>query len=109
MKKLWKHLLIYFCIALCLFYLLPWIGTAAGSSLSFILVTLLLINPLFCLASGIIFSLTAGFSLYLPLLLGLSFLPSVFLFYNETALLYALLYFGLALLGICAGPLFRRR
>ena len=57
-KILWKHLLIYFCIALCLFYLLP-LGlgfTAAVPSPLYIGDPACSSTRCFCLASGIIFS-----------------------------------------------------
>lgn len=68
-----------------------------------ILPALLLIFPamafLLCLYDGISY----GFSWMLPLACALLFLPTVFLYYNMTALLYAVIFGSLGFIGEVVG------
>jgi len=99
-------LLIAAGIALVIFYLLP--PLFLGDTLGGVVALLLLINPLFCLLCGVFFSLYYGFYWPLAPFLAALFTPGVFLFYNESAAVYILLYAALTLIGSCTGLLFGR-
>jgi len=111
MNRQAKDWLILLGMGAALFYLIPAIALLLASEVSMGLTValLLLINPLFFLAIAIIYSLLRGFRWLLPLALTALFAPSIFLFYNESAAVYILLYGGLALIGSLAGPVFRGR
>ncbi|MBQ9941476.1 MAG: hypothetical protein IJP03_00565 [Christensenellaceae bacterium] len=110
MRPTKKGILTLLCAGLFLFYLLPllfgWLWQSGGLRPTVLL--LLLLDPLFFLFSGVVFSLRHGFWWPLPLLLGALFTPSLFLFWNETGAVYVLVYMGLALLGDFAGLLFKK-
>ncbi len=110
MNKKTKEWIIILGLCVALFYLLPLAGMLAAGSITmeFMVNLLLLINPLFSLVIAIVFSLRGGFNWLLPIVLGASFAPSVFLFYNETGAVYILIYVGLAYLGDLTGLIFQR-
>ena len=86
------------------FYLLPLLIVDTGSGM----VVLLLLVPGFCLCGGLVCGLLAGFQWLFPLLTALLFAPTIWIYYNESALPYLIPYTLLAALGLLAGGLVRR-
>ncbi len=84
-------------LVLAAFYLLPLLIVDTGSGM-FIL---LLAVPILCLLAGIILGVLAGFKWYFPLVIGILFLPAVYLYFNSTTLVYIPIY---AVIG-CIGQL----
>ena len=66
-------------------------------------VMLLILFPLLCLASGIIYGIFNGFEVLYPLVVALLFAPTLFIFYNLTAWIYVAVYFLVALIGVSIG------
>lgn len=73
------------------------------------LMDFMVINPLVALVCGIIFGLIHGFRIWGVLLIGILYLPTVFIFYNSSALIYTLLYLLAALIGCTLGAFIHQR
>jgi len=109
--RAFSKMLLYFFVSALAFYVLPLFVFDARTNIFL----LLLILPLICVFLSCIFGILNRFSLlhlFLPLGIGIMFLPSAFLFYNTTALIYGAIYavlsgFGL-LLGNIIGYVIRR-
>lgn len=87
------------------FYLGGILGaTVAKDNLSFASTFLLFYNPVAVIATGAMVGWKHGFSFMYAPLVGLLFLPALFLFYNYTALPFAVIYMVLPLVVM---PLFR--
>ena len=98
-------------IGVVLFYGIPVIGQAipAESGMVYFILVLLVLNPIYCFASNFLFTLKNGFTWYLPVSIGALFAPTVFIFYNESAAFYILLYMMISLIGSVAGYFFQRK
>lgn len=103
-RGVFAGLLIAAGMILIAFYLLPLLVIDTGSGMF----VLLLLIPGFCLCSGLLCGLLAGFQWLYPLLVALLFAPTIWIYYNETALPYLIPYTLLAALGLLAGGLIRR-
>lgn len=98
-----KKLLPYLVVNLFIFYLLPIIIRDTGTGM-FILI---IIIPLITLMTSLLYGLKNSFEWLYPLLVMAIFLPSIFIYYNESALIYTLIYGGLSLLGSFIGSRFQ--
>lgn len=87
------------------FYLLPLLIQDTGSAM----LPLLVVMPLLTLITGLVYGLRHGFSFLPALLAGVLFLPSLFLYYNASAWVYAPLYALITLLGVGLGRLFHQK
>ena len=92
-------------ISMLLFYGLPLSASFMAPSAGMLvwILLLLFINPLYCLSVGFIYARKHGMQWIIPILVGALFLPSIFIFYNSSALFYVLLYLALNILGSIAG------
>ncbi len=96
MKKYIKEIII-FCLQLALFYAYPLVAESPiGMVLSILLVTFLLSVILAALSSNLI-------KLFYPFATAVSFIPSVFIYYNSSAMIHALWYFVISSVGIALG------
>ncbi len=102
MKKRFLSLLPYLAVLAAVFYLLPLLMQDTGSAMFL----MLCVMPLAAFLTGAVHGLRRGFSL-LPLAALLLFLPTIFLFYNSSAWVYAPAYALIVLAGNGAGKLFR--
>ncbi|MGH4139140.1 hypothetical protein [Clostridium sp.] len=104
MKLIEKKLIPYSIILVVVFYFIP-ISRKVDTRVELMITLLIFLNPLACLGTGAIFGLKHGFEPYFLLLITLLFIPSVFIFYNSSAILYFVLYlfFSAAGLGIGCG------
>lgn len=99
--KVFKGMIPYLAGIVAAFYLLPFcMRDTAGAML-----VLLLAMPVLCLGISFAYGRKRGFHLLYPLAVGLCFLPSIWIFYNESALIYVAVYGTLALLGSFLGGL----
>ena len=101
MKKLLLPLLPCLAVLTALFYLLPLLMRDTGSAMFL----MLCVTPLAAFLTGLVYGLRRGFSILLPLAALLLFLPTVFLFYNSSAWVYAPACALIALAGNGAGKL----
>lgn len=77
------------------FYLLPALIVDTGSAM----VLMLLVMPAVCLITSVIYGMKNGFCYWYGIAAVVLFVPSIFLFYNESAWVYSVLYGVIALLG----------
>ena len=103
MKKVWKEI----CIALIqlfMFYVFPlFAGPTDAMGMVFLI---LLATLLLSLAMGI---LSKHWIKYLyPAVTAVLFIPSVWIFYNESALIHAVWYLVIASIGLILGSLLRK-
>ena len=101
MKKLLLPLLPCLAVLTALFYLLPLLARDTGSAMFL----MLCVTPLAAFLTGLVHGLRRGFSILLPLAALLLFLPTIFLFYNSSAWVYAPACALIALAGNGAGKL----
>jgi len=99
-----KHndLLIFTAVVAAVFYLLPLLSRNTGLAM----LNLLCVTPLSVLSASLLYGVRKGFSLLLPLIVFLLFLPALFLFYNGSAFLYAPIFAALSLVGNTVGRAF---
>lgn len=97
-----KTILIFISILIIVFYLLPLLfkGNIA---------LILLINPLTVLISSILYSKNSGFNLVIVIITALLFLPTIFVFYNESAWIYIVLYSIISLVGSYIGSILNKQ
>ena len=93
MKKRFLPLLPYLAVLTAVFYLLPLLMRDTGSAMFL----MLCVMPLAAFFTGAVYGLRRGFSLL--------FLPTIFLFYNSSAWVYAPACALIALAGNGAGKL----
>lgn len=67
---------------------------------------LLIIAPAITLVCALVYGIFRGFDFLIPLITGLLFLPTVFIFYNSSAWVYTVFYALVALFGNGVGRVF---
>lgn len=98
-----------YLVSIVVIYMMPVILVAIRSSVTdeqmmrLLQVSLLTINPFANLALAATFAFRKGWGWWLPVLMGLLFIPAVFSIYNISALPYALVYIAFGMLGIMPG------
>ena len=95
LQKKWFFLL----LILLDFYLLPCFMQDTGAAM----LLLLLVMPLLCFFIALLYGSKCSCHWYDPFLVMILFLPSLPLYYNGTAWIYAVAYGGLAALGMLLG------
>ncbi len=71
-----------------------------------LLLNLWLINPLVSLLAGFIFGRYAGIKTWVPVVIGVLFVPTMFYAYNDSAAIYIPIYVLIAFVGMGVGALF---
>src|SRR5690606_28080673 len=97
-----KKMLSYLLICVIAFYILPLLGEDTGS---FILILLLAI-PLVCFIASLSYGIKNGFNIIFPLIVGILFIPTIFIYYNSSAWIYIVGYVGISLVGNLLGSFF---
>ncbi len=95
-----KKYLIPTSILLTFYYLIPLTKTQG-----LVIISLLIIYPLVNFILSLIQAKKHGFDLMIPILSGLLFLPTVYIYYNESALFYVLAYATISLFGSGIGAI----
>lgn len=98
-----KKLLPYLVVNLITFYILPILIRDTGTGM----LILIIIIPLITFVTSLLYGLKNSFGWLYPLLVMAIFLPSIFIYYNESALIYTFIYGGLSLLGSFIGSRFQ--
>ena len=98
MEKL-KKMLPYLLINIGMFYLLPTLMKDTGSAM----IILLILMPIGCFLTSLAYGENSSFSWPYPIFVMLIFLPSIFIFYNESAMVYVFVYGFISLLGSFVG------
>lgn len=103
MKKYIKEIVVGL-IQLFMFYVFPlFAGPTDAMGMVFLIIFM---TALLSVALGTISNRKVKF-LY-PMLIGISFMPSVFIYYNESAMVHAVWYLVLSAMGILVGTAIRR-
>lgn len=100
-ERIWKYLI----LILAAFYIVPIFmrstdGEAAG---------LLVVIPVICLVTGFFAGREYGFQWLYPIIVGILFFPSIFIFYNSSALFYCVAFGIVSLIGNGIGSVFRKK
>ena len=101
MRKL-RHQFPFLLIIVLAFYGFPLIDRESG------ILTLLILFPLVCLLSALVYGVKYSFSLVYSILVMVLFIPTIFIFYNETASLYIGIYGVISLVGNLLGSFIRK-
>lgn len=111
MKQRFKRILSPLAMLAGLFYVLPPLINIGGYNFGWLMVPLLLLMfPAVTFLLCVYDAWRNGFSWLLPLLAAALFLGTVFLYYNETALFYVVIYGSLGYLGeLCGYVSYRNR
>lgn len=105
MKKKLLGLLPYAAILAVDFYLLPCLIKDTGMAM----LMMLCVIPLAAFITAVIYGVRRGFGFLLAAAAMLLFLPSIFLYYNESAWIYVLIYGGITLAGNGLGGIFYQK
>lgn len=100
MNKKNFQIMIYVLLVLII-YVLPFLIKDTGSGMF----VLLLLMPLLLYAISLVNALKLGFQWYFSLIVGLLFIPTIFLFYNESAMIYVFVYTAISYIGQGVGVL----
>jgi hypothetical protein len=98
-----KKMIPYLLICGISYYLLPLLGKDTGT---FMLILLILL-PLITLVTSSIYGLKNGWNFLFPVLIGLIFLPGIFIYYNSSAMIYVPGYAFISLVGMMLGKAFK--
>ena len=69
---------------------------------------LLILTPIICFVTSIIYGIRHSFNLIFLLLIMALFIPTIFIFYNESAAVYVLIYGIIAAIGNLLGSLIKK-
>lgn len=102
MKKYWKEIIILL-IQLCMFYIFPLFAgpTDAMGMVLLILVTTFILSILIASIS------TEKVKYFYPVIISLLFIPSVFIYYNDSALIHAVWYLVDSAIGLLIAIIFK--
>ncbi|MGN8659424.1 hypothetical protein [Catenibacterium mitsuokai] len=104
MDKIKKNWVYYFIIFIT-FYLIPILIQDTGSGMFILLIVI----PLITLITSIIYGLRNVFDFIYPLIVAILFIPTLFIYYNISALVYIIAYSLIALIGEILGKTFQKK
>lgn len=87
------------------FYLLPFLIRDTGIAM----LMMLCVIPLIAFMCSVIYGVRQGFNLIMPITAVLLFFPTIFIFYNESALIYVVIYGIVTLAGNAIGRIFYKK
>jgi len=96
-----RKMLPYLVIIIFAFYLLPFLIKDTGSGMFILLIGL----PIICLIVSLIYGMKNSFNWLFSLLVILLFIPTIIIFYNESAAIYILAYGVISVIGNFIGSL----
>ncbi len=102
MKRKCVGLLPYIAVLAVDFYLLPFLMKDTGTAM----LLLLVVMPLAAFVTAVVYGLRNGVSLLLPLAAVVLFIPTIFIHYNSSAWVYAVVYMAVVLAGTGLGRAF---
>lgn len=88
-------------ISFMVFSLIPSFGYLMDDSSAdnYAKICVLFINSIYCFTSGIVLTKKEGFKWYYSLVIGLTFIPSVFMYYNIGSIYFSIIYILIVLIG----------
>ena len=103
MTSKYRQLLVYVVVAL-LYYLIPvFLIQDTGSAMFLLLIGI----PVIVFVVSMLFSVKFGYYWYFPIIIGLLWIPNLFLL-NDSAAIYILMYAVVSLIGQLIGLLFKK-
>ena len=99
MKKI-KEMSLYLMVIMLAFYVLPVLINDTGTGIILI--------PIICFLTSLIYGIRHSFNLIFLLLIMILFVPTIFIFYNESAAVYVLIYGIIATTGNLLGSLIKK-
>jgi len=103
MKKI-REMSVYLIVIILAFYVLPVLINDTGSSIFFLLILI----PIICFLTSLIYGIRHFFNLIFLLIIMALFIPTIFIFYNESAAVYVLIYGIIAAIGNLLGSLIKK-
>lgn len=100
-----RKMLPYLLAMIFAFYILPFLIIDTGSGMFILLIGI----PMICYLVSMIYGIKNSFNLLYPLFIMLLFAPSIFIFYNDSATIYIVIYGSISLTGNFIGSLIRKR
>ena len=103
MKKI-REMSVYLIVIILAFYALPAFINDTGSGIFFLLILI----PIICFLASLIYGIRHSFNLIFLLIIMILFIPTIFIFYNESAAVYVLIYGINAVIGNLLGSLIKK-
>ena len=103
MKKI-REMSVYLIVITLAFCVLPTFINDTGTDIFF----LLILTPIICFVTSIIYGIRHSFNLIFLLIIMILFIPTIFIFYNESAAVYVLIYGIIATIGNLLGSLIKK-
>lgn len=91
----YKTAIPYIIINILAFYLLPLLIKDTGSGMFVLIIAI----PIICFIASLLYGIKNSLNLFYIVATVLLFVPTMFLYYNESTLIYVLLYGAIATLG----------
>ena len=107
MNQFLKKLLVYTIILVIVFYLIP-ISTKFKTPMELSFTLMIVLNPIACLGTAAVFGIKHGFKWYFLMLAPILFTPSMYIFYNDSAFPYIVIYITFSAIGMGVGCIFRK-
>lgn len=105
-KRLWKYIL----PVVLAYYLYPlYVIYSPNVDSQYLIGSLLFINPIVVFMSSLFYGFYHRFDFELAVIMGLLFVPSVFIFFNSSAFVYVLIYTMLSVLAQYTGKHAQRK
>lgn len=99
----------YLIIVIFLYYTLPIVFKFMGENgNAFSDMQLLALNPIVIFLVTVMYTVKVGINWKFPFILALIFIPNIFIFYDLTALVYAITYWVISFAGLALGALIKR-
>lgn len=104
------RILPYLTTLLLSYYLFPMIVIYLPNriNLGLFLLPILIVNPLTVLLTNFGYAVKYGWNIILPFLTAVTFLPAIYIYYNDSALPYLVMYLILALIAVVIGGLVKK-
>ena len=103
MKKI-REMTLYLIVIIPSFYVLAVLINDTGTGIFFLLILI----PIICFLTSLIYGIRHSFNLIFLLIFMILFVPTIFLFYNESAAVYVLIYGIIATTGNILGSLIKK-
>lgn len=104
MKEILRKYFVYIVIIVLSLYVLPLLIQDTGSAMAVLLTYI----PIIVFVTSFIFGIKNHFPYVLPAIVAVLFVPTIFIYYNFTAIGYILGYYLISLVGVALGQLLRK-
>lgn len=104
MKKL-RKMLPYLLIIIFAFYILPLLIKDTGSGILILLIGI----PIICFIVSFIYGIKNSFNWLFSIFIMMLFVPSIFIYYNESATIYVLVYGVISIIAQFIGNMLRNK